>query len=239
MQELHILEILLSIPIALQAGVVFVLGLVFFVIIKMTQNRGFKNQILQSKRLKAEIVKYILSNLDAANYLSNKIIRDNEIIGIYNTETLILGLRAVNKLEKIDNRLNILGDPLIKTHLSDYIQNLKQLLTRTYHMEDHLYEYKKRSEQIILSYDREYNKLSSEDDTQKAMDVKKSYKTEINNYRREVRELERTYEEQRESVHQGLLTLNETNDYLQTLLEDYKRKHVDGKKFYANKLVYA
>jgi len=239
MQELRVLESILSIPGSLRAGVVFILGLLFLITLTMTKNRGFKKQILQSKGLKAEIVKYILSNLDAANYLTNKIIRDNEIIGVYNTETLILGLRAVNKLEKIDNRLNILGDSQLKTHLSDYIQALKHLLAGTYHMENHLYEYKKKSEQILLSYDREFIKLSSEDDTQKALDVKKSFRTEISNYKRMVNELESTYEEKRGAVHQELLSLNKTNDSLQVLLENYKRKHVDTKKFYATKLVYA
>jgi len=239
MQELRFLESLLSIPMALQTGVVFALGFLFLITLTMTKNMGFKKQVLQSKRLKAEIVKYILNNLDAANYLSLKIIKDNEIVGVYNTETLILGLRAVNKLERIDNRLNILGDHQIKTHLSNYIQNLKQLLTKTYHMENNLYEYKKRSAQILLSYDREFIKLSSEDDIQKALEVKKSFKTEIDNHKRMVRELENTYEEQRRVVHQELLNLNITNDSLQVLLDNYKRKHVDTKKFYASKLVYA
>jgi len=240
MQEQSVWETLLSVPITFQVGLIIALGLLFLISIKMTQNKGFKKQILQSKKLKAEVVKYLLNNLDAALYLTNKTIRDNEIVGIYNTETIILGFRAINKLEKIDNRLNILEDHQIKTQLSDYIRDIKQLLTNAYHMENHLYEYKKRSEQIILSYDREFNKLNAKEKTmEEAMELKRSFKKEINDHKQMVTTLESTYAQQRDAVHKELIKLNTRNEAVQDLLEDYKRKQVDAKKFYASKLVYA
>ena len=234
------LETWSSIPFNLQVAVVVALGILFLVVSRMTQSRGFKKQVTHSKQVKGEVVKYLLRNLDAAHYLTTKTIRDNEVVGVYNTETIILGLKAVSKLEKIDNRLNILENSHINSQVSSYVRDIRQSLSEIYHMENHLYEHKKKSQQIIISYDREFIKLSADlDNSEKAADLKQSFHKEINNYKQMVMELENSYKAKRELAHTRLHSLNEHNESIQNFLEDYRRKHVDSKKLYLTKLTYA
>jgi len=240
MTEKAIWQALMSIPFTYLMGVVLILGLSFLITITMSQNRGFRDKILHSKKLKSEMIKYLLGNLDAAYYLINKTIKDNEIIGIYNTETIILAMNAVNKLEKAQSHLSLLEDAEITEQVNSYIQEIRDLLSQTYHMENYIYDYKKKSEQLILSYDREFNRLNTQEgDFERAAELKQTFKQEMNKYKQMVRVLENSYTQQRTTTAQMLVELNKRNENLQELLENYKKKQIDAKRFYASKLVYA
>lgn len=240
MQLQQIAELLLSIPLSLQIGVVVALGLLFLIYSTMAKNKGFKQKILQSKKVKSEVVRYLSNTLQTIHYLTNKTIKDNEVIGMYNTETVILGLRALSKLEKVNNNLHLLEDGDLTHNISNYTDYLKETLSGIYNMEDHFYEYKKGSEQTILAYDRAFHRLNSDKETMdEAMELKKEFKKELEAYKYNLNELENTCTKKREQFHKQLESLNDQNLTLQSSLELYKRKHIDAKRFYARKLVYA
>ncbi len=239
MQWQRLIEILLSIPPGILFGVAAALGLLLLLQLTMTKNRGFKEQILQSKKLKAEVIKYLVKNLETAHFLTDKTIKDNEVIGMYNTETIILNLRILDKIENILNRLPALEDDVISQKTSEYTQNLKSVLTDIYYMEENYYEYKKKSEQTVITYDREFRKLMADGKLEhEAAALKKEFKKELEVYKENIAKMENTGLVKRDDYHNMLTGLNQQNLVLQELVDTYKQKNIDAKKFYPSKLVY-
>lgn len=240
MQVLELKEMLLSIPLGLHLGFVFALGMVFLIYSTMAKNRGFKQKIQTSKKLKAEVVDFLSYNLESVYFLTEKIIKDNEVVGMYNTETVTLGLRALSKLENTTTSTKYLEDEYIRNKFEFYMSDLKKVLETIYTTENDIYDYKKSSEQTIISYDRAFHKLSAEESTwDDAAKLKKSFKHKLEAYKKNINEMERQYHQHRENFHHQLISLNQQNIYLQSLLDMYRRKNIDAKRLYIRKLVYA
>lgn len=208
----------------------------------MTRSSRFKDKIITSKKVKEDIVNNLLKNLDALHYLTVKILRDKEIIGVYNTETLILSMQTVVKNEKLEEAFDNLNDNSLSTIVSNYNDDMKAVLVDIYNMETNLYENKKSSEQLILTYDRQFSKLNADFETNNSegiYELKQRFKKEMSEYKGKINELEETSKARREDFASDLNKLNTKNGQIQSILEDYKKKNVETKKLYIKQLVYA
>lgn len=119
---------------------------------------------------------------------------------------------------------------------------MKVVLSTIYHLETNLYETKKKAEQLLLSYDRAFNKLNAQEDydrTEEIRELKQNFKQEMSSYKDKLNQLEETYLKRRDELEKELSQLKETNEYLQEKLERYKRENIDAKKLYIKHMVYA
>lgn len=242
MQNFSLRQIALTVPFRLQIAIVIILGILLISRVVMTKQKTFKENLLKLKELKSEVIKRTLKELDILSYLNDKLRRDKEVIGLYNTETIILALQAVNRIEKLDQSLNELKNAVFVPQVKDYTQKIKVVLSTIYHLETNLYETKKKSEQLLLSYDRAFYKLNSEnnhDRTEEIKELKQNFKKEMAAYKVKMSELEETYLNRRNEMEKQLAELQKSNEFLQDRIERYKREHIENKKLYIKHLVYA
>ena len=234
------MKVLINIPMPYQITIVVVLGVVFVALIIMNKSKSYKEKILSAKNSKRKVIKELLKHMDASHYLTDKTLNDHEIIGIFNTDTILSGLKAINNLENISTKLNSLDNLVLQTQIEDYINDKKYTLSSVYNVENDIYNKKKDSELMIIYYDREFSKLSKEiENAEKLKEIKKTYIQEIGDYKQKVNQLSETYEKHRKDLAKELLELNNKNSKIQDMIAEHKEKNVDSKKLYIKQFVYA
>lgn len=218
----------------------FFLGILFIGVKKMIKSKEFKDNIISMKRHKGELITHVNKYVDATYYLSKKLISDKEIIGNFNTETAILALNAVKKIEGVLDKLHILEDTKLQNLIKQYHTDTKYVFSSIYNIEKDIYNKMLESEKLLVGFNREFDRLIRAPSNEEEIAlVKQAFKSELSGYRTKIKQLEQTYSTHRNELELALHNQIKTGEDIMTYLNVHQKRHVETKKLFIKKLVYA
>lgn len=231
-------ETIFGMPFDMQLALVVAVSSTILYVTKLKSSNNNDEDEKNNKEMKEKILNEISIHLDTLNYLTSKVIADREVIGVFNTETLILSLKSVKNLEKSIENFHLLNDAELHKLVQEYTESVNDALSTTYKIENEIYKKQKEAEQVVIAYNREFDSLVKSYDNEDLADLKKQFQAEIREYKEKVRELTEEYSNSRDSLANNLEKINQINNELIFKLTGKESRHSTS-KVGVRELVYA